>query len=242
MRRSYVAPLVITLLILSGICGYFLFDRMTTVELPNEIKKTTQQTSSTVTPYADTRQELNNITDILGQAAYSSDGAILGILYDVFANAETGEIEWVSINVEGNTGAPLVKLKSSFVDTFGGEFPIVLSLSKAAFTEYPVQSEYDKDLLGFVSLRGIPDAQIVDFEGKDIGDVIKIDVEGTNITNVYFTVSAPIFEYDNNQEFVIPFEYLKFANVDDFYIEGVDIALTERQTGALKAYAKIYEQ
>lgn len=239
MRQSYVGPLVLTVLILCGICGYFLFSRMTTVELPNDVRKAAETMNNNALTFAEARQKLRNVTDILGETAYGSDGTILGTMYDAYANVENGEIDWISINVEGNPSAPLVKLSASTVRTFNE--PIVIDLTKEAFMEYPVQKDYDKELLGYVSIRGLPDAKMVDGQGRDIGDVVSVEYEGRIVTDILFTVSAPIFEYEADQVFSIPFEYLKFANVDDFYIEGVDIALTERQTGALKAYAKVIE-
>lgn len=247
--NTYVGLSILALLSIIGVLIYALISNLSTIPTQNSAKRTNLQTRGEIASYADhpantleeNRKILGEKTGILGQTAYSPEGKILGLLYDAYVHPDTGRIEWVSINIEGRKDAPLVKLKANLVESFENESPTIINISKEDLLEYPVQQRHEKDLIGFISLKNLPDTPLTDSNNQKIGRVTRVTYNNNALDNVYFEVSSPLVNYPDHQNFMIPFKYLKLINTNNPYNQSAGINLTERQIGAIEAFAEIKE-
>lgn len=247
-NESHLFLSVIGLLIVVGIMTYILVGHMFALpDMPNSPKKPAIERTGEVAPdigyqeltEAENRAVLNTKTDILGQAAYNSDGEVLGTLYDAYVRSDDGTIRWISINVEGHEKAPLVKLQADLVQSFGENGPVIVNISKDEMMEYPAQQRHEDDLVGFVSIRSLPGTPIQNTSALRIAEVTHLTYNNGAIDKVYFKVLSPLTTNPDEQFFMLPFEHLQFTNLDNPYNERVGVALTERQAGAIEAYSEV---
>lgn len=239
-NEKSVVWVLLGLFIMIGCLIYILMGYIFNVPVPNSAKKADVQTFGQGKNYANTAEGLKERTDILGSVAYNNYGEVLGTLYDVYVLPQTGVIEWMSLNIEGGDRTSLVILPKNMLTSLSQNSPVIINISKDVLMDYPVQQRHEEDLAGLISLRELPDSLIVDStDSGQIGTVSNITYKDGAIDKVYFEVTTPLAQYPNEQSFMIPFQYLNFINVDNPYNQGVKITLTERQAGAIDAYATI---
>ena len=235
-----IGAIVLVSCVVAGLIIYVLMSYMFVEYVPNRVKTPDAQSPTVAENVTPSPEEIKQKTDILQSSVYNSDGEVLGVLYDAYLDPKTGEVEWVSLKVAGNEGPPLVVLRASKIETLNDTGPLIMNITKDEFMNYPAQKRHEDELVGFISLRSLPGTVI--FSGDDerrIGTLESVSYVNGKIDMVYFEVTTPLSKYPDNQDFMIPFEHLKFTNLNNLYNKGVGISLTERQAGAIEAYANI---
>ncbi len=226
---------VLTLLIAAGALIYILYDTAFTLSPPNGVKDANIY-SSAGTDSATAREDLNQRTGILGQVAFTQNAEVLGTLYDVYVDETTGEIKWVSINIEGNLDAALVLLQADKFISFGDQDPIIVDITKEAFLNLPVQNKDEEELKSYVSIRGLPNMPIMNTQGQEIGRVKAVTYNDGVIDKVIFSADELQDGRSPVQIFSVAFKYLKFFRIGSYDQAVFSVGLTERQIGAIEAY------
>lgn len=178
----------------------------------------------------DTQQSLAQNTGMLGTAVYAANDDVLGTVYNVYSDRDTGAIRWVSILEDNDLSEnirliPVSRLESGLSDEI-----ININLTLADFLEIPVQTAIDDRLAGLISIRDLPGSTILDPVRGEIGNVLSVTYDQGKVNRVNFITDR------DQQEFYIPFEYLDYSNLGESYNQDYNIELSERQAGAIQMY------
>lgn len=237
MMRTQTGIITLICLAVVGFLVYLLSTEIVKSDVP--VRPMEAQPYNAPVAEENTQKHLNIKTDILGHAVYDSNQNVLGRLYDIYANPENGEIQWLSINISNMTtdrpDAELILVPYMRVQSMDDDMPVILSMAKAEFFELPFQQQDEKKLEGMVSLRSLPSSKIVDSKGIDIGYVDKVTYENGRLKDVHFYASDNYLSASQGAKFSLPFMFLKHSVVGEIESE---IQLTERQEGAIDMYFK----
>lgn len=241
-RNTAVDLTVIILLIFAGLMAFYLYSTAFTMKVPNEVKTASAyETEETRATFKDNLDVLNDRTDILGQTAYSQDGEVLGMMYDAYVDAETGEIRWVSINLNGDNDSPLVMISAKLVESFGDQGPAIINLSKERLLEYPMQQKYEEKLAGHISVRALPGTFFNDSKRTYSGDITHVTYSSGKIDQVFMNIATSLGGKEDHL-FAFDFEDIAFTLSDEYYNKEAGVTLTDTQIGAILAFVEADKQ
>ncbi len=236
-NRNTTADLtVIILFILAGLMAFYLYSTSFTMNIPNGAKEASPyKTQETMASNQDNLEVLNEKTDILGQTVYAPNGDVLGIMYDAYVDAKTGEIKWISINVNGDYDTPLVMIASKLVQSYGHNEPAIVNLSKEELLEYPVQQKYEEKLAGHISVRALPGTHFNDSAGTYNGEISYVTYNAGKIDKVFMIIGKGL-SVKHEKLFSFDFEDVAFTLSDNYYDKKAGIILSDIQAGAILAF------
>ncbi|MBL4803562.1 MAG: PRC-barrel domain-containing protein [Alphaproteobacteria bacterium] len=220
---------------------YVLYNEAFDNEVLEEPRPALAYDTAAATPEQPPENVLNEMTGVLGLTVYGADNEVLGILYDVYADPQTGEVKWISVNIEEtrtedtDAEAELILVSVGEVEEFSDAGPIVVNASTNEFFDWPYQKKHEDKLENLVSLRTLPESPIRDIGGQLVGTVERVSFADNALYEIYFEAVEPGFR-GRTQIFAAPFAALNINVAFDQTTQNTEITLTERQAGAIDAY------
>ena len=181
-------------------------------------------------PPPDTDRLLLNETGVIGKAVYTNSGEVIGTLYNIYVDHDTGAIRWVSVLEDNDLNEQVRLITAAKVGPLNGQETISLDLVMDDFLAIPVQTTIDDRLTGLISVRDLPGSTILDPDRGQIGNVLSVTYNEGKVDRVYFITDR------DQKEFYVPFQYLNYSNLGETYNQDYNIELSERQAGAIEMY------
>ena len=167
--------------------------------------------------------------DAIGSNVIGKDGEKSGHVFDILVHKETGIGKAIIVQEdESRYGRDLTAINFRKVRKTQNDGDTFLTIAEDTLEQKPEFDYGDNQPEDYISLRRLRDGQVLDMDGKLVGQIDAVIYQNAKAQSIYFKL-RPLLAAQGPDDFKIPFKELKVVENPD----GLDVQLSAKQTKAM---------